>query len=240
MGTFGSILAKIFHHIEVNASPTAPVAAAVAPSPTSTAAAGPATTLAPGKLGAVDVEAVLSKLADSKGGGNGRTSIVDLLKLLDLDSSVAARKDLAQELGVHAGTDGSAEQNIALQKAAMSKLVENGGKVPDSLRSVPGSCRPMGRCGYRVAVGQHGRFRGSVAGLYWELRRWDWRRPPRSCARYAEACKLIPRTKQQVLGERMTSVIASSTSRHDAPATSAITSCKISLNAGDGMGLFIA
>ena len=83
----------------------------------------------------VDVEAVLSKLASSKGGGgNWRTSIVDLLKLLDLDSSLAARKSLAQELNVHAGADGSAEQNIALQKAVMQKLAENGGKVPDSLR----------------------------------------------------------------------------------------------------------
>jgi len=56
------------------------------------------------------------------------------LKLLDLDSSSAARKDLANELNVHAGADGSAEQNIALQKAVMVKIAENGGKVPDSLR----------------------------------------------------------------------------------------------------------
>lgn len=59
---------------------------------------------------------------------------MDLLKLLDLDSSLAARKDLASELNVHVGADGSAEQNIALQKAVMAKLAENGGKVPDSLR----------------------------------------------------------------------------------------------------------
>ena len=83
----------------------------------------------------VDVDAVLSQLASRKGGGgNYRTSIVDLLKLLDLDSSLAARKELAQELDVHAGADGSAEQNIALQKAVMRKLAENGGKVPDNLR----------------------------------------------------------------------------------------------------------
>ena len=49
-------------------------------------------------------------------------------------SSLGARKSLAQELNVHAGADGSAEQNIALQKAVMQKLAENGGKVPDSLR----------------------------------------------------------------------------------------------------------
>ena len=68
------------------------------------------------------------------GGGNWRTSIVDLLKLLDLDSSLDARKDLAEELGVHAGAHGSAEQNIALSKAVWRKLAENGGQVPASLR----------------------------------------------------------------------------------------------------------
>ena len=83
----------------------------------------------------VDVDAVLADMAKKKGGGgNYRQSIVDLLKLLDLDSSLDARKELAQELGVNAGAHGSAEQNIALQKAVMRKLAENGGKVPDSLK----------------------------------------------------------------------------------------------------------
>jgi hypothetical protein len=86
-------------------------------------------------LQSVDVDAVLTQLAAKKGGGgNWRTSIVDLLKLLDLDSSLSARKELANELNVHAGPDGSAEQNIAPHKAVMQKLAENGGKVPDSLR----------------------------------------------------------------------------------------------------------
>ena len=83
----------------------------------------------------VDVDAVLAQLAAKKGGGgNYKTSIVDTLKLLDLDSSLAARKELAEELNVHAGEHGSAEQNIALHKAVMRKLAENGGKVPDSMR----------------------------------------------------------------------------------------------------------
>lgn len=83
----------------------------------------------------VDVDAVLANMAKQKGGGgNYRESIVDLLKLLDLDSSLDARKELAEELGVNAGPHGSAEQNIALQKAVMRKLAENGGKVPDSLK----------------------------------------------------------------------------------------------------------
>ena len=84
----------------------------------------------------VDVEKVLSDLAAKKGGGgNWRTSIVDTLKLLDMDSSLDARKQLAEELHVQAGAPGSAEQNIALQKALMRKIAENGGKVPDSLKS---------------------------------------------------------------------------------------------------------
>ena len=86
-------------------------------------------------LQGVDVEAVLKQLAAKKGGGgNYRVSIVDLLKLLDLDSSLTARKKLAAELNVHAGEHGSAEQNIALHKAVLRKIAENGGKVPDSLR----------------------------------------------------------------------------------------------------------
>ncbi len=66
------------------------------------------------------------------GGGNWRTSIVDLLKLLHMDSGLEARTELAAELGVAAGEAGSAEQNIALHRAVMKKLAENGGRVPDS------------------------------------------------------------------------------------------------------------
>ena len=124
MGIFSNILNKIFHHPA--AKPAAPAAAA----PTPAASAPVAPTPAP-----VDVEAVLEAAAAAKGGGgNWRTSIVDLLKLLDLDSSLSARKELGDELGVQAGPDGSAEQNIALQKAVWKKLAENGGKVPESLK----------------------------------------------------------------------------------------------------------
>lgn len=83
----------------------------------------------------VDVQAVMTDLAKKKGGGgNWQTSIVDLLKMLDLDSSLEARKELAQELGVNAGAHGSAEQNIALHKAVMREIAKNGGKVPDSMK----------------------------------------------------------------------------------------------------------
>lgn len=84
----------------------------------------------------VDVEAILSQMAKQKGGGgNWRESIVDLLKLLDLDSDLEARKELARELNVNAGAHGSAEQNVALHKAVMREIAKNGGKVPDSMRN---------------------------------------------------------------------------------------------------------
>jgi len=128
MSLFGSILSKIF-----NRKPAAPAAQA-APAPQASTAPQPAAQPAAAAQ-PVDVEAVLTELAAQKGGGgNWRTSIVDLLKLLDLDSSLAARKALAEELGVNAGAHGSAEQNIALQKAVWRKLAENGGQVPASLR----------------------------------------------------------------------------------------------------------
>lgn len=102
-----------------------------APTPRPTAPTAPTTT----PLEPVDVEAVLSRLAEQRGGGgNWRTSIVDLLKLLDMDSSLAARTELAEELNVHAGLHGSAEQNIALSKAVWRALERNGGRVPAALR----------------------------------------------------------------------------------------------------------
>ncbi|KQS57669.1 hypothetical protein ASG17_02885 [Brevundimonas sp. Leaf363] len=125
MSIFSKIWDKITGHKPKPAPQPSPTTAAPAPAP-----APQATPAAP-----VDVEAILSNLADSKGGGgNWRTSIVDLLKLLDLDSSLAARKELAEELNVHAGEHGSAEQNIALSKAVWQKLAQNGGQVPASLR----------------------------------------------------------------------------------------------------------
>ncbi len=133
MGLFGSIMNKIFHHGAAPASGAAsggggpaPQAAAPgqAPAPAASAPAQP-----------VDVEQVLESMAAQHGGGgNWRVSIVDLLKLLDLDSSLPARHGLAEELNVHAGADGTAEENTALIKAVWAKLAENGGRVPDSLK----------------------------------------------------------------------------------------------------------
>ena len=126
MSFFGSIMNKIFHHGGGPApapEPAPPAAQAQAQAP---AAAPPPQP--------VDVEQVLEGLAQQKGGGgNWRTSIVDLLKLLDLDSSLQARKQLADELDVHVAEAGTAEENTALIKAVWAKLAQNGGKVPAGL-----------------------------------------------------------------------------------------------------------
>ena len=133
MGIFSSIMDKIFHRKPKGAPSAAEHGSpAVAAAPTTQAAPAP---VPPAVAQPVDVEEVLTDLAAEKGGGgNWRTSIVDLLKMLDLDSSLEARKELAQELGVNAGPHGSAEQNMALIKAVWASLEKNGGKVPASLR----------------------------------------------------------------------------------------------------------
>ena len=83
----------------------------------------------------VDVDAILAQAAAEKGEKlNYKSSIVDLMKLLDLDSSLDNRKELATELGYTGDKDGSAEMNIWLHKAVMKKLEENGGKVSAELR----------------------------------------------------------------------------------------------------------
>ncbi len=147
MSLFGNIVGKIVSLAEeavgggsakATTTPTAPVPPAAgepdAPAgaaPQSPAVASPEAS----SLQSVDIGAVLEKRAGEKGEQlNWQSSIVDLLKLLDLDSSLAARKQLATELDVHAGADGSAEENIALHKAVVAKLEENGGNVPASMK----------------------------------------------------------------------------------------------------------
>lgn len=124
MSMFGSILSKIFGS-----------AAAAPAAPDSPAPGSPAPATATDAAPSVDVEAVLTDLAANNGQGlNWQQSIVDLLKLLDLDSSLAARKELAGELHYSGDTNDSATMNVWLHKQVMQKLAENGGNVPDSLK----------------------------------------------------------------------------------------------------------
>ena len=127
MGIFSSIKDAIFGKKAVAATP---------------AAAAPATTAAPAapqpapdvSISDVDVVAILTAQAANAGQDlNWRTSIVDLMKLLDLDSSLANRKELATELGYTGALDGSAEMNTWLIKAVMRELAANGGTVPADL-----------------------------------------------------------------------------------------------------------
>ncbi len=148
MGILGDIFHKIFpgHHPANtqaqagNAPAAAPQAAPQAapaqqaPAPaagTAGAAAAPAATLNQ----QVDVEEILTNMQKQSGQQlNWRTSIVDLLKLLNLDSSLQARKELAAELHYTGDTNDSASMNIWLHKQVMTKLAQNGGKVPADLQ----------------------------------------------------------------------------------------------------------
>jgi hypothetical protein len=83
----------------------------------------------------VDVAAIMDNLASQATQKlDWRNSIVDLMKLINLDSSLAARKELAQELNYTGDINDSASMNIWLHKQVMIKLAENGGKVPDELK----------------------------------------------------------------------------------------------------------
>lgn len=114
--------------------PAASPAPTTRPAPTASPAPTPATALSSRAIGAVDVVAKLEKLAVAHPEKlNWKVSIVDLMKLLDMDSSLSARKALATELGYKASTDDSAAMNIWLHKAVLRKLAENGGNVPAEL-----------------------------------------------------------------------------------------------------------
>jgi hypothetical protein len=139
MSIFGKIMSAIFGHASAaGAAPAAGGSTAGAAPATRGLSAGPAA--APGVASAkpmtdVDVSAVLTALAaKNKEKLDWRKSIVDLMKLLDLDSSLSARKELAQELHYSGDTNDSASMNVWLHKQVMQKLAENGGKVPDELK----------------------------------------------------------------------------------------------------------
>jgi Domain of unknown function (DUF3597) len=132
MSILGSIVSAIFHHAGVTTSAqAAPASPGAAP-----ASGGVISGTMPPKQPAnsVDVNAALTKLASqNKEKLDWQHSIVDLMKLLNLDSSLHARKDLAKELHYTGDTDDSAKMNMWLHAQVMEKLAENGGKVPADL-----------------------------------------------------------------------------------------------------------
>jgi 3-oxoacyl-ACP reductase-like protein len=143
MSIFSTILNKIFPHDHpANAAPasgaapaTAAAAAPVSPTPPAGTAPAQAAQPSAAPMPEVDVEAVLTKMQESSGQQlNWQTSIVDLLKLLGLDSSLDARKQLASELHYSGSTEDSAAMNVWLHREVMQKLADNGGKVPDALK----------------------------------------------------------------------------------------------------------
>jgi hypothetical protein len=137
MSILGDIISKVFSH--ASAAPASTPAPAGSSAPASTPAAAPAGTSSPASKPAaapVDVAAILDKLAaQSKEKLDWRHSIVDMMKLLNLDSSLGARKHLAEELHFTGNTNDSASMNIWLHGQVMTKLAENGGKVPDDLKA---------------------------------------------------------------------------------------------------------
>jgi hypothetical protein len=129
MSIFGKIASAIFGH-HTTATPGS--AGAPAPKGTPTAEGTPSTGQ---PLTRDQVEEMIEKIADQQDEDlDWNESIVDLMKLLKLDSSLNARKQLAQELGYKGALTGSAEMNIWLHENVMQKLAESGGVVPDSLR----------------------------------------------------------------------------------------------------------
>ncbi len=128
MGIFSNIMGKIFNH-KPKAAPAAPPPAA-APTPTPAAAAP----VAPPPPQVIDVTGVLDDLAASNPQKlDWRHSIVDLMKLVGMESSLSERKELADELGYTGDKGDSATMNIWLHKQVIKKLSENGGKVPAEL-----------------------------------------------------------------------------------------------------------
>jgi hypothetical protein len=129
MSIFGKIMGAIFG--------TSATAATPASTPGGTAAgAAPTADAAPvAPIDSVDVADILDKAVAAKGEKlEWKTSIVDLLKALDIDSSLTARKDLAKELGYTGDTSDSASMNIWLHKQMMAKLAANGGKLPADIK----------------------------------------------------------------------------------------------------------
>jgi Domain of unknown function (DUF3597) len=137
MSIFGKIMSAIFGH----AAEATPVgggaatggAATTGGAPTGTSGSTAAPAAAPAPI--VEIAPILDKAVAAKHEKlEWRTSIVDLMKALDIDSSLAARKELAKELGYTGDTNDSASMNVWLHKQVMAKLAANGGKLPPEIK----------------------------------------------------------------------------------------------------------
>ena len=125
MSIFGKIMGAIFGS-HASATPAGGGTATAGAAPSSAPVAPPQS---------VDIAAIVDKAAAAKKEKlEWRTSIVDLMKALDIDSSLAARKELAKELGYTGDTNDSATMNVWLHKQVMSKLAANGGKLPPEIK----------------------------------------------------------------------------------------------------------
>jgi 3-oxoacyl-ACP reductase-like protein len=129
MSIFGKIKDAIFGRAAQAATPASPEISAAATAAAMDAVAAINTQVA---KQSVDVDAMLTEMGAGKN-LNWRTSIVDLMKLVGMESSLQERKDLAMELGYTGELEGSAEMNIWLHKAVMRELAANGGVVPAEL-----------------------------------------------------------------------------------------------------------
>ena len=134
MSIFGKIMSAIFGHAAGATPPSSGTASAGAAAGGGTStASSTASSAAPAQ--SVDVAPILDKaVAAHKEKLEWRTSIVDLMKALDIDSSLASRKELAKELGYTGDSNDSASMNIWLHKQVMTKLAANGGKLPPEIK----------------------------------------------------------------------------------------------------------
>jgi hypothetical protein len=127
MSIFGKIMGAIFGSHAASATPASGASAPAGGGAAAAPSAAPAQT--------VDVAPILDKAVAAKHEKlEWRTSIVDMMKALDIDSSLAARKELAKELGYTGDTNDSASMNVWLHKQVMAKLAANGGKLPPEIK----------------------------------------------------------------------------------------------------------
>ena len=134
MSIFGKIMSAIFGS-SASATPAGGAATSPASAGGSSSASASSSSPAAAPAQTVDVAPILDKAVAAKGEKlEWRTSIVDLMKALDIDSSLSARKELAHELGYTGDTNDSASMNIWLHKQVMAKLAANGGKLPPDIK----------------------------------------------------------------------------------------------------------